>query len=52
MIRRVVLTVGRMLFPDRVGCDDDSEYFASTICYGGSDGDADGGKISNENDHG
>ena len=50
LISRVVRPVGRMLYPDRVGCDDDSEYFAFTIRYDGSDGDVDGGKRSNEND--
>ena len=50
LISHVIRPVGRMLFPDRVGCDDDSEYFAFTIRYDGSDGDVDGGKRSNEND--
>ena len=39
IINRVVRPVGRMLYPDRIGCDDDIEYFACTIRYDGSDGD-------------
>lgn len=50
IISRVVRPVGRMLFPDRVGCNDDLEYFAFTIKYDGSD-DADD-KSSGENDEG
>ena len=42
IINRVVRPVGRMLFPDRVGCNDDVEYFAFTIQYDGSDDDDDG----------
>lgn len=41
LIDRVVRPVGRMLFPDRVGCTDDVEYFAFTIRYGGGDDDKD-----------
>ena len=52
LISRVVRPVGRMLFPDRVGCDDDYEYFAFTIRYDGSDGDVDGGRRNNDNDDG
>ena len=39
IINRVVRPVGRLLFPDRVGCNDDIEYFAFTIRYDGSDDD-------------
>mmetsp|Transcript_13055 Transcript_13055/g.27742 ORF Transcript_13055/g.27742 Transcript_13055/m.27742 type:complete len:410 (-) Transcript_13055:264-1493(-) len=39
LIRRVVQPVGRMFFPDRVGCGDDVDYFAFTIRYDGSDDD-------------
>ena len=42
IINRVVRPVGRLLFPDRVGCNDDIEYFAFTIRYDGSDDDDDG----------
>jgi len=45
LIGRVVRPVGRMLFPDRIGCDDDSEYFGFTIRY---DGDDDGGEVRGE----
>eukprot|EP00571_Detonula_confervacea_P011858 CAMPEP_0172302882 /NCGR_PEP_ID=MMETSP1058-20130122/4526_1 /TAXON_ID=83371 /ORGANISM="Detonula confervacea, Strain CCMP 353" /LENGTH=413 /DNA_ID=CAMNT_0013013535 /DNA_START=147 /DNA_END=1388 /DNA_ORIENTATION=+ len=48
VINRVVRPVGRMLFPDRVGCNDDVDYFAFTIRYDGSDDEADGTR-SNEN---
>jgi len=37
IIDRVVRPVGRMLFPDRIGCGDDMEYFAFTIRYDGVD---------------
>ena len=37
LINRVVRPVGRLLFPDRVGCEDDVEYFAFTIKYDGSE---------------
>ncbi|KAL7534420.1 hypothetical protein ACHAXR_005861, partial [Thalassiosira sp. AJA248-18] len=37
LINRVVRPVGRMLFKDRVGCEDDLEYFAFTIRYDGTD---------------
>ena len=43
IINRVVRPVGRMLFPDRVGCNDDVEYFAFTIRYDGSDDDGSNG---------
>ena len=33
IINRVVRPIGRMLFPDRIGCNDDVEYFAFTIRY-------------------
>ena len=33
IINHVVRPVGRMLFPDRIGCNDDVEYFAFTIRY-------------------
>eukprot|EP00554_Chaetoceros_debilis_P011426 CAMPEP_0194106396 /NCGR_PEP_ID=MMETSP0150-20130528/6417_1 /TAXON_ID=122233 /ORGANISM="Chaetoceros debilis, Strain MM31A-1" /LENGTH=448 /DNA_ID=CAMNT_0038794525 /DNA_START=83 /DNA_END=1429 /DNA_ORIENTATION=+ len=42
---RVVRPVGRMLFPDRVGCEDDLSYFAFTIRYDGSEDD------DNDNDN-
>jgi len=42
IINRVVRPVGRMLYPDRIDCDDDIEYFAFTIRYDGSDDDQDG----------
>ena len=48
LINRVVRPVGRMLFPDRIGCNDDIEYFAFTIRYDGSDDDADAGGNDNE----
>jgi len=43
IINRVVRPAGRMLFPDRVGCNDDLEYFAFTIRYDGSDDDGSNG---------
>lgn len=46
LIERVVRPVGRMLFPDRIGCGDDSEYFAFTIRYADSDDDDDDASIS------
>lgn len=50
LINRVVRPIGRALFPDRVGCDDDLEYFAFTIRYDGGDDDATlGGKESTGN---
>ena len=58
IIDRVVRPVGRMLFPDRIGCGDDAEYFAFTIRYDGpgdehrddrDDGvDANGGRIDSD----
>jgi len=39
IINRVVRPVGRMLYPDRIGCEDDSDYFAFTIRYDGGDDD-------------
>lgn len=48
IINQVVRPVGRMLFPDRVGCDDDLEYFAFTIRYDGSDNDEDNRNSVNE----
>ena len=47
IINRVVRPVGRMLYPDRIGCDDDSEYFAFTIRYDGTDDDQNGDDINN-----
>jgi hypothetical protein len=38
IINSVVRPVGRMLFPNRIGCNDDVEYFAFTIRY--DDGDS------------
>ena len=38
IIDRIVRPVGRMLFQDRIGCDDDLEYYSFTISYdGGTD---------------
>eukprot|EP00804_Cyclotella_cryptica_P025599 CCRYP_002833-RA/>CCRYP_002833-RA protein AED:0.00 eAED:0.00 QI:132/-1/1/1/-1/1/1/95/385 len=37
IINRVVRPVGRMLFKEFVGCNDDIEYFAFTIIYDGSE---------------
>lgn len=37
IINRVVRPVGRMLFKEYVGCNDDIEYFAFTIIYDGSE---------------
>jgi len=33
LVERVVRPTGRMLFPDRIGCEDDTEFFAFTILY-------------------
>lgn len=40
IINRIVRPVGRLLFPDRIGSNDDIEYFAFTIRYDGSDDDS------------
>mmetsp|Transcript_5666 Transcript_5666/g.8471 ORF Transcript_5666/g.8471 Transcript_5666/m.8471 type:complete len:422 (+) Transcript_5666:44-1309(+) len=50
LIGRVVRPIGRMLFQDRVGCDDDLEYFAFTIRYDGGGADADVDNRSNYSD--
>ena len=50
LISHVIRPVGRMLFPDRVGYNDDSEYFAFTIRYDGIDVDV--SMRSNANDDG
>lgn len=47
---RVVRPVGRMLFPDRVGCGDDLDYFAFTIRYDGSEDDENDNGNDNDND--
>jgi hypothetical protein len=39
IVDRIVRPVGRMLFPDRIGCGDDVEYFAFTIRYNGGVGE-------------
>ena len=39
IIQRVVRPVGRMLFQEYVGCNDDVEYFAFTIRYDGKNTD-------------
>jgi hypothetical protein len=41
IINSVVRPVGRMLFPARIGCNDDVEYFAFTIRYDDDDDDDD-----------
>jgi hypothetical protein len=41
IINSVVRPVGRMLFPNRVGCNDDVEYFAFTIRYDDGDNSSD-----------
>ena len=33
LIEKLLRPVGRMLFPDRISCDDDINYFAFTIRY-------------------
>jgi hypothetical protein len=45
IIDRVVRPVGRMLFQEHVGCNDDIEYFAFTIRY---DGDNDTGRFTED----
>jgi hypothetical protein len=37
IIDRIARPVGRLLFPDRIGCDDDIDYYAFTIQYDGSE---------------
>jgi hypothetical protein len=37
IIDRIVRPVGRMLFQDRIGCDDDLDYYAFTIQYDGAE---------------
>ena len=37
IIDRTVRPVGRMLFQDRIGCNDDLDYYAFTISYDGTD---------------
>ena len=41
IINSVARPVGRMLFPDRIGCNDDVEYFAFTIRYDDRDNSSD-----------
>jgi hypothetical protein len=36
IIDRIVRPVGRMLFQDRIGCEDDLDYYAFTISYDGT----------------
>jgi len=36
IIDRIVRPVGRMLFQDRIGCEDDMDYYAFTISYDGT----------------
>lgn len=50
IINRVARPVGRMLYPDRIGCDDDIEYFAFTIRYDGSDDEDQDGDVTNNKD--
>jgi hypothetical protein len=35
LIDRIARPVGRLLYPDRIGCDDDLDYYAFTIRYDG-----------------
>jgi hypothetical protein len=37
IIDRIARPVGRLLFKDRIGCDDDIDYYAFTIQYDGSE---------------
>ena len=37
IIDRIARPVGRLLFKDRIGCDDDIDYYAFTIQYDGAD---------------
>ena len=41
IIDRIVRPVGRMLFQDRIGCDDDLDYYAFTIRYDGAENEND-----------
>lgn len=49
LINRVVRPVGRMLFPDRVRCEDDLGYFAFTIRYDGDGSEDDDNVHDNVN---
>ncbi|KAL7496903.1 hypothetical protein ACHAWT_005141 [Skeletonema menzelii] len=37
IIDRILRPVGRMLFQDRIGCEDDLDYYAFTISYDGTE---------------
>jgi len=40
LIDRIARPVGRMLYPDRIGCEDDLDYYAFTIRYDGSENES------------